>query len=87
MYCNFFSCSLLRLNVLVRCLEIHESESVQIFYIGSYESECASFYMHEFMKEQSVESVGKFHEVYILDLRCVAPEKLWPLPRLPASEV
>ena len=71
------------------CLETyHEGLAVQILHIGSYDDEGPTMArMHnEFIPESGYEEAGKHHEIYLSDVRKVAPEKLKTVLRQPVRE-
>jgi hypothetical protein len=67
----------------------HEGLSVQIMHIGSYDDEGPTLHRmhHEFVPENGYEMVGKHHEIYLSDVRKVAPEKLRTVLRQPIRKV
>ena len=66
----------------------HESLSVQIMHIGSYEAEAPTIArMHTFIAENGYEPAGKHHEIYLGAPRKVAPEKLKTVLRQPVRKV
>lgn len=65
----------------------HEGLSVQIMHTGSYDDEAPILYRlhHEFMPANGLVFNGKHHEIYLSDLRRVAPEKLQTVLRQPVA--
>lgn len=65
----------------------HEGLSVQILHIGSYDDEGPTLHRmhHEFIPQNGYEMVGKHHEIYLSDMRKVAPEKLRTVLRQPVK--
>jgi len=63
----------------------HEGLSVQILHIGSYDDEAPTLHRlhHEFIPQNGYEMAGKHHEIYLSDVRKVAPEKLKTVLRQP----
>ena len=67
----------------------NEGSSVQIMHTGSYDDEgpiLAKLY-NEFIPDNGYEKAGKHHEIYLSDVRKVAPEKLKTVLRQPVKEV
>jgi hypothetical protein len=62
-----------------------EGLSVQILHIGPYDDEGPTLdrLHHEFIPENGYEMRGKHHEIYLSDVRKVAPEKLRTVLRQP----
>lgn len=73
----------------LRLESYHEGLSVQILHIGSYDDEGPTLHrLHEeFIPQHGYEMRGKHHEIYISDVRKVAPEKLKTVLRQPVSRV
>jgi len=67
----------------------HEGLSVQILHIGSYDDEGPTLdrMHHVFIPENGYEMAGKHHEIYLSDVRKVAPEKLKTVLRQPIKKV
>ncbi len=67
----------------------HESLAVQIMHVGSYDDEGPTLHrLHtEFIPENGYEMAGKHHEIYLSDVRKVAPEKLKTVLRQPVRKV
>ena len=66
----------------------HEGLSVQILHVGSYDDEgpiLAKLY-NEFIPDNGYEKAGKHHEIYLSDVRKVAPEKLKTVLRQPIKK-
>jgi hypothetical protein len=67
----------------------HEGLAVQILHIGSYDDEGPVLQRlhHEFIPQNGYEMRGKHHEIYLSDVRKVAPEKLRTVLRQPVRRV
>jgi hypothetical protein len=66
----------------------HEGLSVQILHIGSYDDEAPTIArMHAFIDEHGYEPAGKHHEIYLSDVRKVAPGKLKTVLRQPVRKI
>ena len=67
----------------------HEGMSVQILHIGSYDDEGPVLHRmhHEFIPESNMQMCGKHHEIYLSDVRKVAPEKLRTVLRQPVAPI
>ena len=67
----------------------HEGLAVQILHIGSYDDEGPTMArMHnEFIPENGYQEAGKHHEIYLSDVRKVAPEKLRTVLRQPVRKI
>jgi hypothetical protein len=67
----------------------HEGLAVQILHIGSYDDEGPTLEKlhHEFIPQNGYEMAGKHHEIYLSDVRRVAPEKLRTVLRQPVREL
>jgi hypothetical protein len=67
----------------------HEGLSVQIMHVGSYDDEGPTLHRmhHEFVPENGYEMSGKHHEIYLSDVRKVAPEKLKTVLRQPIRKI
>lgn len=67
----------------------HEGLSVQIMHIGSYDDEGPTLHRmhHEFIPHNDLNMSGKHHEIYLSDVRKVAPEKLKTVLRQPVIKV
>jgi hypothetical protein len=65
----------------------HEGLSVQILHVGSYDDEGPTLQrMHyKFIPQNGYEMAGKHHEIYLSDMRKVAPEKLRTVLRQPVK--
>jgi hypothetical protein len=72
----------------LRLETFHEGLSVQILHIGSYDDEGPTLHRmhHEFIPENGYVMDGKHHEIYLSDMRRVAPEKLKTVLRQPVSK-
>ena len=73
----------------LRLESYHEGLSVQILHIGSYDDEGPTLHrLHEeFIPQHGYEMRGKHHEIYVSDVRRVAPEKLKTVLRQPVSRM
>ena len=61
-----------------------EGLSVQIMYVGPYDEEPSTIKrIHKFAEDQGYILDGKHHEIYLSDVRKVAPEKLKTILRQP----
>ncbi|MCP4543782.1 MAG: hypothetical protein GY832_42255 [Chloroflexi bacterium] len=67
----------------------YEGLAVQIMHIGSYDDEGPTLHRlhHEFIPQNGFEMSGKHHEIYLSDVRRVAPEKLKTVLRQPVKKV
>lgn len=66
---------------------LEEGLCVQILYIGAYKDEGAVIAgMHAFIAEQGYARTGKHHEIYLSDMRRVAPEKNRTILRQPVRK-
>jgi hypothetical protein len=67
----------------------HEGLAAQIMHVGSYADEGPTLHrMHdEFIPQNGYERAGKHHEIYLSDMRKVAPEKLRTVLRQPVKGV
>src|SRR5664279_412572 len=72
----------------LRLETLDEGLCVQTLHIGSYDSETAIInQMHsEFLPENGLKLVGRHHEIYLSDMRKVAPEKLKTIIRQPVKK-
>jgi len=67
----------------LRLEEFHEGRSAQILHIGPFSQEGPTIErVHKFIDERSVKR-GKHHEIYLSDIRRVAPEKWKTIIRQP----
>ncbi len=67
---------------------LSEGLCVQILYFGPYADEGPSIArMHDFIRERGYTPGGKHHEIYLSDVRKVAPEKNRTILRQPVREV
>ena len=66
----------------------HEGLAVQILHIGPYDDEGPALHLmhHEFIPQNGYEIRGKHHEIYLSDVRRVAPEKLKTVLRQPVRK-
>ena len=73
----------------MRCECYEEGLCVQIMHIGPYDEEGPTLQrMHtEFMPAQNLTFNGKHHEIYLSDVRRVAPEKLKTVLRQPVRQM
>ena len=73
----------------LRMEEYYEGLSVQILHIGSYDDEGPVLHrMHyQFIPKNSFRLTGKHHEIYLSDVRRVAPEKLRTVLRQPVARI
>lgn len=73
----------------VRFENINEGLCVQMMHIGSYDNEPQSFQlMEEFAEKNNIQRKSKVHrEIYISDVRRVAPEKLKTVLRFQTNKV
>lgn len=69
--------------------KISEGLYVQMLHVGPYENEPASFQkMEDFAKEEGLIRVSKVHrEIYLSDVRKVAPEKLKTVLRFQVKKI
>lgn len=66
---------------------LEEGLCVQILYIGAYKDEGPVIAdMHAFIAEQGFARTGKHHEIYLSDMRRVAPEKNRTILRQPVKK-
>ena len=67
---------------------LEEGLCVQIMYIGAYDDEPPVIArMHAYIHEQGYVPRGKHHEIYLSDVRKVAPEKNRTILRQPVSMI
>ena len=73
----------------VRFGTLGESLSVQTLFVGPYAKEGPVIEkMHkEFMPEHGLKPTAKHHEIYMSDIRRVAPEKLHTIIRQPVRKI
>ncbi len=70
----------------VRLDHLDEGTCVQALHVGPYDAEPPLIKkMHEWIKDNGHKERGKHHEVYISDVRKIAPEKLKTVLRQPFS--
>lgn len=71
----------------VRLAGLREGRCVQTLHVGSYDDEAPVLdrMHHEFIPEQGLRMSGKHHEIYLSDVRKVAPEKLRTILRQPVA--
>lgn len=69
--------------------QYHEGLSVQVLHVGPYDAEAPTIRrMHEeFMPAHDLTPTGHHHEIYLSDLRRVAPEKLKTIIRQPVRRL
>ncbi len=69
----------------VRLEPLSEGRCVQTLHVGSFDDEAAVLERlhHEVLPEQGLRLDGKHHEIYLSDVRRVAPEKLRTILRQP----
>ncbi len=69
----------------LRLESYHEGLSVQIMHVGSFDDEGPVLHRlhHEFIPAHGYQMTGKHHEIYLSDVRRVAPEKLQTVLRQP----
>ena len=62
----------------IKFVKMEEGKCVQMMHVGSYDDEPLSFkLMEEFAESKNLKRISKIHrEIYISDVRKVAPEKL-----------
>lgn len=68
---------------------LDEGLSVQILHIGSYDDEAPTLRRlhHEYMPANGLGFSGPHHEIYLSDVRRVAPEKLKTILRQPVRRL
>lgn len=70
-----------------RLQTLEEGLSVQILYFGPYADEAPTIArMHQYIRENRMEPSGKHHEIYLSDVRRVAPEKNKTVLRQPVRK-
>lgn len=71
----------------VRLAPLTEGRCVQTLHVGSYDEEAPVLdrMHHEFIPEQGLRMSGTHHEIYLSDVRKVAPEKLRTILRQPVT--
>lgn len=71
----------------VRLEALREGRCVQTLHLGSFEDEAEVLARmhHEFIPDNELRVVGKHHEIYLSDLRRVAPEKQRTILRQPVT--
>lgn len=69
----------------VRLEKLSEGRCVQTLHVGSFddEAEVLSRMHHEFIPDNGLHMTGKHHEIYLSDLRRIAPEKQRTILRQP----
>ena len=74
---------------MLRWEQLHESLSVQILHMGSYDDEGPTIHrLHtEFLPENNLVAAGKHHEIYLSDPRKTAPSKLKTILRQPVKKI
>lgn len=74
---------------LLRLETLDEGLSVQILHIGSYDGEGPTLHRlhHEYMPANGFGFAGPHHEIYLSDVRRVAPEKLKTILRQPVRRL
>jgi hypothetical protein len=71
---------------LVRFEAFKEGKAAQILYIGPFSEEGPTIEkVHQFIDDNGSHRVGKHHEIYLNDMRRVAPEKWKTIVRQPMS--
>ncbi len=71
---------------LVRFEAFTEGKAAQILHIGPFSEEGPTIAkVHSFIEDNSCHRVGKHHEIYLSDMRRVAPEKWKTIVRQPMS--
>jgi len=71
---------------LVRFESFKEGMAAQILYIGPFSEEGPTIEkVHQFIEDNGSHRVGKHHEIYLNDMRRVAPEKWKTIVRQPMS--
>ncbi len=71
----------------MRFLPFNEGLSAQIMHIGPYAAEKPTIErLHEYIRQNSYESNGKHHEIYLGDPRRTVPEKLRTVVRQPVRK-
>jgi len=71
---------------LVRLEGYEEGKSAQIMHIGPFSDEGPTIErLHAFIEQQGYRRRGKHHEIYLSDVRRVAPEKMKTIIRQPVS--
>jgi len=71
---------------LVRFEAFQEGTAAQILYIGPFSEEGPTIEkVHQFIDDNGSHRVGKHHEIYLNDMRRVAPEKWKTIVRQPMS--
>jgi len=64
----------------------NEGKCVQIMHVGPFDAEPPTIQkMHAWAKDNGLELAGKHHEIYLSDLRRVAPEKMRTVLRQPVA--
>ncbi len=71
---------------LVRFEAFKEGKAAQILYIGPFSEEGPTIEkVHQFIEDNGSHRIGKHHEIYLNDMRRVAPEKWKTIVRQPMS--
>ncbi|MCX6808572.1 MAG: GyrI-like domain-containing protein [Candidatus Berkelbacteria bacterium] len=71
----------------IRFESIEEGEAVQIMHIGPFSQEGPNILrLHQAIAEKGAKLTGKHHEIYLSDMRRVAPEKLKTVLRQPFAK-
>jgi hypothetical protein len=71
---------------LVRLEQLHEGRAAQVLHVGPYSAEAPAIEgLHAFIAAQGLRREGKHHEIYMNDMRRVAPEKLRTFIRQPVA--
>jgi len=71
---------------LVRLEDYEEGKSAQIMHIGPFADEGPTIErLHAFIEQQGYRRRGKHHEIYLSDVRRVAPEKMKTIIRQPVA--
>jgi hypothetical protein len=71
---------------LVRFEPFKEGKAAQVLYIGPFTEEGPTIEkVHRFIEDNGSHRVGKHHEIYLNDMRRVAPEKWKTIVRQPMS--
>lgn len=72
--------------VLVRFETFTEGKAAQILHIGPFSEEGLTIEkLHSFITDNGCHRIGKHHEIYLSDMRRVAPEKWKTIVRQPLS--
>ena len=63
----------------------HEGPSLQLLHLGSFDAEAPKLHElhHQYMPAHGYDFAGNHHEIYLSDMRKVAPEKLRTILRQP----